>query len=167
MTKHLPAGRIAECVGGVPGLEEQRHLGECAECRAEVARLESALGRFREAVRGWSDGQSERALARARAAAGRRPARVWFRWPVWAAMTLALALATAPVYRTVRDRQRAAQALADAQLLEQVDREISESVPSPMEPLAQLVSWDSASQDGSQDSAAESSPSNSQNGEVR
>ena len=161
MTEHLSADRIAECVGGGPGPEEQRHLLECAECRAGVARLESALGQFREAVRGWSDGQSGRALERARAAAHRRPARVWFRWPVLAA--LALALAVAPVYKTVRDRQRAAQALADAQLLEQVDREVSESVPSPMEPLAQLVSWDSASQDGSQVSA----PGNSNNGETR
>jgi len=160
MTEHLPAGRIAECVGGAPTPEAQRHLGECAQCRAGVARLESALGQFREAVRGWSDGQSEAALERARAAA-RRPGRAWFRWPVLAAA--ALALIAAPVYKTLRDRQRAAQALADAQLLEQVDREVSESVPSPMEPLAQLVSWDSASQDSSQDSSA----SSSQNGEVR
>ena len=161
MTEHLAAGRITECVGGGPGPEEQRHLLECAECRAEVARLRSTLVQFREAVRGWSDGQSEWALARARARAVRRPAGVWFRWPVLAA--IALALAVAPVYRTVRDRQQAAQALADAQLLEQVDREVSESVPSPMEPLAQLVSWDSASQDSSQ----VSTPDNSKDGETR
>jgi anti-sigma factor RsiW len=142
MTEHLAAGRITECVGGGPGPEEQRHLLECAECRAEVARLRSTLGQFREAVRGWSDGQSEWALARARARAVRRPARVWFRWPVLAAIALAL---------------------ADAQLLEQVDREVSESVPSPMEPLAQLVSWDSASQDSSQ----VSTPDNSKDGETR
>lgn len=157
MTEHLAGKRIAECVGGAPSAEDERHLRECAQCRAGVARLESALGQFREAVRGWSDGQSERALARARALAPRRPARVWFRWPVLAAV--ALALAVAPVYKTVRDRQRAAEALADAQLLEQVNREVSESVPSPMEPLSQLVSWDSASQDSSQ--------GNTRNGDVR
>jgi anti-sigma factor RsiW len=165
MTEHLAAGRIAECVAGEPAPEEQRHLLECAECRAEVARWRSALGQFREAVRGWSDGQSKRALERARARAVRQPARVWLRWPALAA--LALALAAAPVYRTVRDRQRAAQAAADAQLLEQVDREVSESVPSPMEPLAQLVSWDSAPQDSSQDTSQGNSQSSSQNGEIR
>jgi hypothetical protein len=164
MTEHLSAGRIAECVGGGASEDERRHVRECAQCGAEIARMESALGQFREAVRGWSGEQSERALERARAAAARRgPARVWFRWPVLAAAALALAMVVAPVYRTVRDRQRAAEALADAQLLEQVDREVTESVPSPMEPLAQLVSWDSASQDGSQGSSQD----NSQNGEVR
>jgi anti-sigma factor RsiW len=162
MTEHLSGQRIAECAGGGRAPGEQRHLRECAQCGAEVARLESALGQFREAVRGWSDGQSEQALERARAAR-RRPPRVWFRWPVLAAAALALSLAVVPVYRTVRDRQRAAQALADAQLLEQVDREVSESVPSPMEPLSQLVSWNSASQDSSQGSTQRSS----QNGEIR
>ena len=163
MTEHLAAGRITECVGGGPGPEEQRHLLECAECRAEVARLRSTLGQFREAVRGWSGELGERARERARAAARRGPVRVWFRWPVLATAALALAIAVAPVYKTVRDRQRAAEALADAQLLEQVDREVTESVPGPMEPLAQLVSWDSASQDSSQ----VSTPDNSKDGETR
>jgi len=163
MTEHLPAGRIAECVGGGASADERRHVRECAQCGAEIARLGSALGHFREAVRGWSGELGERALERARAAARRGPVRVWFRWPVLATAALALAIAVAPVYKTVRDRQRAAEALADAQLLEQVDREVTESVPGPMEPLAQLVSWDSASQDGSQGSSQDSS----QNGEVR
>jgi hypothetical protein len=111
--------------------------------RAETARLERALGHFRESVRGWSDRESERALAKMRAA----PRAGWFRWPVLA--TVGLVLSAVPVYKTVNDRQQAAQALADAQLLEQVDREVSEAVPSPMEPLAQLVSW-GPSQVGSQ-----------------
>ncbi len=156
MTEHLAGSRLAECVGGTAGPDEQRHLGECAQCREEVARLQSALGHFRHAMHAWSDGQGEWALAQARAAAGRRPARGWFRWPVVAVAVAALALAVAPVYKTVRDRQRAAQALADAQLIEQVNREVSGSVPTAMEPLAQLVSWRSASQDGSQDSSQDS-----------
>lgn len=142
--------------------EERRHLAECAQCAAGVARLESALGHFGEAVRGWSEGQSAGALARARAAR-RAPARAWFGWPVWAAAMVALALAVAPVYKTVRDRRQAAQALADAQLLEQVGQDVSESVPSPMEPLAQLVSWDSASQESPQGNTSNSS----QNGETQ
>jgi hypothetical protein len=90
---------------------------------------------------------------------------VWFRWPVLVAA--ALALSVAPVYKTVLDHQRAAQALADAQLMEQVDREVSEAVPTPMQPLAQLVSWDSTSQDSSQSSSQTNSQTNSQNGDVR
>ena len=149
MTEHLPADRIAECVCAGPAPEEERHLRECAQCAAEVARLQSALGSFRVAVREWSEGQSAPALERARAARP-RPARMWFRWPVLVAA--ALTLTVAPLYKTVHDRQRAAQELADAQLLEQVDRDVSESVPSAMEPLSQLVSWNSAAQDSSQSS---------------
>jgi hypothetical protein len=158
---------MAEWVCGGRTPEEERHLRECAQCGAEIARLKSALGHFRESVRGWSEERSEAALQRVRAAAPLRrgPARVWFRWPVLAAA--ALVLSVAPVYKTVHDRQRAAQALADAQLLEQVEREVSETVPTPMEPLAQLVSWESASQDSSQSSSPSSSQNSSQNGDVR
>ena len=155
MTEHLPDDRIAECVSGAPAPAGEQHLRECPQCASEVARLASALGHFRDAVRGLSEAQSASALARARAAHQRPKSRAWFRWPVLAAV--ALALAAAPAYRTVRDRRQAAQALADAQLLEQVNREVSESVPGPMEPLSQLVSWDSASQDSSPSSTASSS----------
>ena len=162
MTEHLSGKRMAGWICGEPTPEEQRHVRECAQCGAEIARLESALGQFRESVCGWSDQRSPAALEKVRAAAGRRgPARVWFRWPVLVAA--ALALSVAPVYKTVLDHRLAVQALADAQLMEQVDREVSEAVPTPMEPLAQLVSWDSTSQDSSQTS----SQSSTENGDVR
>ena len=163
MTEHLAGSRLAECVSGSPGPGEQLHLHECAQCREEVARLQSALGHFRQAMHAWSAGEGERALARTRMAPERRTARIWFRWQ--AVAIAALVLAMAPLYKTVRDRQRAAEALADAQLLEQVNREVSGSVPTAMEPLAQLVSWDSAAQDGSQDGSQDSSDDSSQNGE--
>lgn len=166
MTEHLSGKRMAEWVCGSRTPEEERHLRECAQCGAEVARLESALGQFRESVRGWSDQRSPAALQKVRAREARRgPARVWFRWPMLAAA--ALALSVAPLYKTVHDRQLAAQALADTQLMEQVDREVSEAVPTPMEPLAQLVSWDSTSQDASQSGSQSSSQSSSKNGDVR
>ena len=162
MTEHLSGQRMAGWVCGERTPEEERHLRECAQCGAEIARLESALGQFRESVRGWSGQRSPAALQKVRAPEARRgPARIWFRWPVLVAA--ALALSVAPVYKTVLDRQRAAQALADAQLMEQVDREVSEAVPTPMEPMAQLVSWDSTSQDSSQTS----SQSSTENGDVR
>jgi hypothetical protein len=69
---------------------------------------------------------------------------------VW--LAAAVVLSIVPALEMVRDRQQAAQALADAQLLEQIDREVSEAVPSPMEPLTQLVSW-GPSQDSTQSSS--------------
>jgi hypothetical protein len=50
-----------------------------------------------------------------------------------------------PLYWTARSRERAAEsARADTLLLEQVDSAISRAVPEPMEPLVNLVAWNSS-----------------------
>jgi anti-sigma factor RsiW len=161
MTEHLSGQRLAGFVCGDATPDERRHVAECPSCAAESARLESALGHFRGGMRAWSDEQSGRVLARLQSVPRRPPAPGWFRWPLLAAAALVLCLA--PVYQTVRLNRQAAQAQADAQLLEQVDREVSEAVPGPMEPLAQLVTWGPASQDSSQGNTPSSTPK----GEVR
>jgi hypothetical protein len=151
MTGHLSAKRVAEAVAAGSTPDEEQHLRECAQCGAEAARLESALGGFRETMHAWSGEEGQVALRKGQStqwAARRGPSRVWLRWPMLTAAVLVLSVA--PVYKTVRDHLRAAQALADAQLMEQVDREVSEAVPAPMEPLAQLVSWGPTQQDRSQ-----------------
>ena len=112
--------------------------------------MEAALALFRGSVRHWSDGHSR---AEPPAIGGILPARrgSWaqpLRWALVAATLLVLAVV--PVYRSVQDRQRQAEAArADALLLEQVDAEVSRTVPRPMEPLVKLVSWDFSSTDGS------------------
>jgi hypothetical protein len=113
--------------------------------------LQPALEEFKKSVDAWSSLESERALVKARASqwARRGTPRIWSRWPVLAAAVLVLAVA--PLYKLWEGaigRQRALQAQADAQLMEQVDHEVSESVPTPMQPLTQLVSWDSSSEKG-------------------
>jgi len=52
---------------GDAGLEERQHARDCAECQAKIASLVTSLGRFRGAVRNWS----ERANSGDRAAAMR------------------------------------------------------------------------------------------------
>jgi len=134
MKRHLSDLQIAAWMTGERTAGEQAHVRECAECGAEVARLESAVAAFRGSVREWSAG-----------AAG-RPSRARSRAPhalrlVFATALLAI-LAGVPLYRTAERQRQAAQARADALLLEQVDAGLARSVPAPMEPLLSLVSGD-------------------------
>jgi hypothetical protein len=132
MNAHLSAEEISLWILGDRAPQRELHVRECAICRREVDRLESALGEFRGAVRGWD--VPAPALAKPRLA----PRVV--RWALAVASLAALALA--PVYRHRQVEAEAAR--ADAILLEQVDTEVSQAVPRPMEPLVQLVSWSSS-----------------------
>ncbi len=141
MREHLSAKRIAQTVAAGPTPVEAVHLQDCPVCRAEAAHLESALRNFREGVMaGLTDSP-----VRFNAAVTKT---VHSRWPVYAAAA-AVVLFAAPVLHSVHSRQRAAQAMADAQLLEQVNQDITQAVPGSMQPLEQLVVWDSVQQDSS------------------
>jgi hypothetical protein len=69
-----------------------------------------------------------------------------------------LVLAAVPVTWRVRIHEQALRAqaaqiaLADSQLLESVDAEISQAVPQPMEPLVSLATWNSSSTEQNQKS---------------
>ena len=117
MIQHLSAEQISQWMMGERTPQLERHVAECDECRAELGQLETALAQFRGAVREWSGSATPPAW---RQPAARGP---WF------------------------SRQRlvmAAAARADALLLERVDSAISRAVPEPMEPLVNLVTWNSS-----------------------
>jgi len=132
VNRHLSAEEIASWLIGERSPQLERHMSECPACFAEAARMEAALAEFRGAVRDWSEGRvcsAWRPQTRSKTA----------RWLLAAAAGL---LVICGSYWEFRARQRAAEAaLADALLLEQVDAQISRAVPEPMEPLVQLVSW--------------------------
>jgi hypothetical protein len=138
MSGHLSSQEISEWAAGVHTAERQNHLHECAECRDELTRLHGALSDFRDSVRSWSA---------ARGASAPRP--VWVTESPraahrlrWALVAVAMVfLAAIPFYRS-HERQRPVDTgLDDAVLLEQIDAGVSRSVPAPMEPLTNLVSW--------------------------
>lgn len=56
MTQHLTFEQISEYL--ICGAGPSGHTSECASCRSEVARFESALAEFRGSVRNWSDRHS-------------------------------------------------------------------------------------------------------------
>ena len=136
MSEHLSAERISAWLIGERGAEQRLHLQECTVCRQEVRRMEAALGGFRESVQRWSETEyaAERRLPvrAARRGVGTRSMWVGLAAAVFAICCLLL----------VRTPQRAVGTGADVALLEQVDAELSRTVPAPMEPLTKLMYWD-------------------------
>jgi predicted anti-sigma-YlaC factor YlaD len=128
---------------------EEEHVRDCPECRAELARLEFVLARFRSSAvvvaQALPPADLDFASAYERSGRPRGPGG----W-ILAAATL-LILVTVPLYQNVRDRKRAVeQAEADRILLEQVDRAVSRTVPRTMEPLIELVQWESSPTEGNE-----------------
>lgn len=136
MNAHLSSEEISQWLAGERDAARRRHVDGCAQCSGAIERVEGALREFRGSV------HAQRVPAPARLLERRAPRTA--RW-VLASAAVVLAVA-APVYR---HRQEAAErARADAILLDQVDAEVSQAVPGPMEPLVQLVSWNSSEGNG-------------------
>jgi hypothetical protein len=140
MYRHLDSQEVDQWLVGERNPAAEDHLRDCAECRSEVARLESALTGFCNSTQQWSARQPlsrPRAGWAARSVTGRR-------WPTpmrWVAVAaLAVLLAALPLYRNYSRRQATAEAKANALLLEQVSADISRPAPVPLEPLIRLVS---------------------------
>ncbi len=130
--KHLSAEEIAQWVAGERPAEAQSHVSSCAPCRAQVAEFEDVLTQFRGSVKSVP------------IAPATLPAQRTAIWPRLLAVGAAAALLVlVPVYRDRQARERAALAQQDAQLLQQVDSEISQAVPDAMAPLVKMVSWNS------------------------
>ena len=118
-----------------------RHLMECADCRAEVAQLEHGIATFRTAAVEWS---SECLATRPRQlpyAPLRKFSISAMRWGLAAVVPLVLLLlAPAPLHLfhfsspqvTRPALQISAAQISDDALLEQVDEQVSVTVPSSM-----------------------------------
>lgn len=148
---HLSAWEQEEYVIGQRMPEVTGHLAECAECQASVAGMQQRIALFREAALGWSAEHLEKSQLRVpRPHAGQK------RWPMLPAWQWALAvlflLLLLPLYRSGRHvgglmthsnvalkADHEAAPISDDALLQQVDEETSEAVPSSMEPLTHLV----------------------------
>jgi len=137
MSGHLSSREISEWTAGIRTLQSEDHLHRCAECRAELARLHESLSDFRDSLRDWSASQ------------GTAPRPVWLTEAPrsahrvrWALVAVAMiVLAAIPFYRSHNRQRPTDTGMDDAVLLEQIDTDVSRSVPASMEPLTNLVSW--------------------------
>jgi anti-sigma factor RsiW len=133
LNSHLTASQLSEFLAGQPDGMVERHIQTCPACRAEVAAFREALAGLRGAVHAWSEQQAE-ALARP-------PARPegWF-WKPAHQLACALAIAAiCAIVSLVSWHGREVAARSDTVLLDQVDSQVSRSVPSSLEPLLRLV----------------------------
>ena len=128
MKRHLSPEEISRWIAGERDGAWSLHMSECGACAGEAERTRAALEEFRGAVNAWR-------VPPMRMKAARRRVPMAVRWVLAAAAAACLA-ALPPVYK---HRQEA----ADAVLLEEVDAQVSQPVPRPMEPLLPLVSWNS------------------------
>jgi anti-sigma factor RsiW len=138
MIAHLSSEQLSEFVVGQPSqrIDQQvaQHVQNCPACRAELANFREALGEFRGSVRAWSKDQANLLAIpttppepRAWAASHQ------LAWAVLIAAVCVIASFVIP-------RHPGDNALSsDAVLLNQVDTQVSRTVPSSMEPLMKLV----------------------------
>ena len=162
--KHLNEEQIAELLAASPGdlqqlpqlIAAQAHAAACAECAGELARMQQSLALFREASTAYAEANLHRVpVFRPRM---QRP----LLQPVyWAAAAAGLLLAVLPMQvrrpitpapqTPVAATPQQNQPESDEALLESVNREVSESVPTPMAALADPTgSTSQASQNSTQ-----------------
>jgi anti-sigma factor RsiW len=149
---HLNDEQIAELLAASPrGLAAdssltgiQAHASDCPECSAEIARMKDSLALFREVSTAFADAHLKHVPA------WKTPSRrlVMLEPVYWFAAAAALALAAfIPLHTAIRNPAQPmiqvpvavakhATAETDDALLQDVNRDLSESVPTPMEALA-------------------------------
>jgi predicted anti-sigma-YlaC factor YlaD len=144
-TNHLSPFEQEEYVINERTPQMDRHLTECAACRASVERLQQGIATYRSAALQWS---AESLAARPQQILSLpRRSLVSLRWAFAAVIpVLLLVLAFLPLrFSRTKVAQPVAQ-LSDDALLDQVDEQLSVAVPSSMESLTHLVSTDSTRQ---------------------
>lgn len=131
--RHLSSDQLSECILGEPDPSIARHISTCPACRAELGNFRESLGEFRGAVRCWSENQAHAALAIHACPSESRS------WIASHQFALALLLAAVCILASMVWHGGERAPAGDAVLLNQVDAQVSRSVPSSMEPLTKLV----------------------------
>ena len=130
MSSHLTSRQISETVAGSECPDTAAHLNECQACRAEVESFLNTLGQFRQSVRIWSEEPIFQP-----AVPQTQPALRRFGWPLALAACL-VGLLAVPYARVPHPAAPRQAAISDAELLVQVDRQLSEAVPTSLEAVA-------------------------------
>lgn len=143
MRDHLSPDRFAKCFVDGPSSLELEHLGECAQCTAELGRFGGVVSSFRTAVRDRVDAQLDTEATGACLDADRTPAAQVpnQRWALVVAVFAGLLLV--PVLTMERKAlvgvaPTSVETDPDA-LMGAINLHLLRTVPAPMEPLLRLV----------------------------
>ena len=138
MTGHLTNRQIEDLIIDGPDPETRNHLITCESCRSEWGCLDELLEQYKSsatlAANSMIVAQPQFTVAASRTR--------WRIFPlIWVCASVMLVGVSVPLYehRRAEQQQRAAAIARDNLLLEQVDLEVSEPVPQPLESLRNLV----------------------------
>jgi hypothetical protein len=135
MNSHLSSEQFDGVLSGRPAQDAKLHLNGCAQCAGELARLREAFGDFRETASLVAD--KHRLLAVI--STPRRVPRMT--WGLAAAVLFVSFAAPFAVHRrpatpVVGPAAQAPVAMSDEALLDNVQNDLSSSVPESLQPLA-------------------------------
>lgn len=148
MNRHLSSEEISQWLLNERTPAADRHLEACVDCRAEVTAFKTTLWLFRESARNWADRQLPPELHTLR-----RIKQARYRGMLHA-VCLAIAMTVLCALGGISMRQRSlgpvmpspsaepVVTVTDAVLLERVDAQISQNVPSSLAPLDKALSWE-------------------------
>ena len=132
MNLHLSTEEVSAWLSGKGTRECEEHLRRCAECKAELERIQEPIALFRKAVLEWSAGEGHRPVA---IPARSSPGSWWLR----IAATAAVLVALIAIGVGGQNRRAAGIAQEDEILLGQVQAAVSRPVPASMQPVYNLM----------------------------
>lgn len=152
VTVHLSVQELFECLAVGVNDAQAEHLKACERCAMGLRRNEMVAADARKTVSKWAESlqSSDRAFLNRLMESHLR--RRECRFAQLAAAVLLVLLVPAAVVEQRRMEQKVRE--ADEVLLQQVDEEIAERVPTAMQPLTRLVTWESATESTQQKQAA-------------
>jgi hypothetical protein len=144
MNSHLSSEQLERALAGRPAPEVVQHLKKCARCNEDIAATGALLAGFRNAATGAAE--EYRRLAPARASK-RMPRMAWAlaAAALFVGVGAPLAVHHRNAGRVITGEVAATQpAISDEALLENVQDDLSASVPKSLLPLANTSTKDSA-----------------------
>lgn len=141
MTRHLSSEEISQRAAGEYDQAVEQHLNDCSTCRAELALFMKSLSLFRESVHVWAGQQCPSETATIR-----RIRQAPYRTMLNAFCVAALILFACFAGWSTRPHAPAPVALqsgeSDTALLERVNAEVTQTVPTSLAPLRSFVAWE-------------------------
>jgi len=144
MNEHLTHQELTDHLLGTRSATVEAHLASCSACSKELYQFRESLGTFRTAVHNWS--QAERSVQRHALPVPRS-----FDWLLVGAMAVVLLTfglifwgdrsdnsaqsQPTPTPQHVTVENSLAQIQEDNELLSNINQELSEGLPAPMQPL--------------------------------
>lgn len=147
MNTHLSEKEMLRWQAGEASELERRHVAECAECQAHMQPLSDALSWFGAAARQWG---ADKAAAQRTLHVVAATTQRWYRFAVAAALACVLLVATGTMLHWQKKQNAPMQAQAPQQqhettqqelardnaLLDEVDQDVSQEVPTALQPLS-------------------------------